>query len=454
MARPSVEEDLRNAVANAVAAAVKAYDVPEYCVSLGLASGEPQSAFASKRLYVSNRLPKRSEDVLPIADKVLARYPSFDLEEAIWRTREAKGRTLSELTRRAILDQLAMMMGAQALGGKLDLPQFLKRLWPLDDMPSSDYRFDNASEDFRQHTVLNDDWDVGIVFDRLDLLSCSEHLFLRFLEELLHPVARGEEHQLTLAAALNPLLARDGMELRVGDSVSGYALYRCVPKRPGVKGGSKNIIFAANGPKPEIVLRDAINNEVEIVKNAEYCLVFDRPIPATGLRIRDLAEWWAALHGGDPTDKELWRAIYRRMEESLGSPPERIMFRAYYDAKVIEKYGAELPALIPQVYLHFDPLTARERVGASPVARQRMDFLLLLSSRERIVIEVDGKQHYAEGDTASPGRYGAMMSEDRELRLAGYEVFRFGGSELPDNGGDRAAKEFFARLLAQRCPQS
>ena len=38
----------------------------------------------------------------------------------------------------------------------------------------------------------------------------------------------------------------------------------------GVAGDFKNLIFAANGPKPRIALRDAINNVIEIVP-AEYC---------------------------------------------------------------------------------------------------------------------------------------------------------------------------------------
>ncbi|WP_218220340.1 hypothetical protein [Nesterenkonia sp. Act20] len=67
--------------------------------------------------------------------------------------------------------------------------------------------------------------------------------------------------------------------------------------------------------------------------------------------------------------------------------------------------------------------------SGSPLLRQRMDFLLLFSSRHRVVIEVDGKQHYASGDKASPALYSEMVAEDRRLRLAGYEVYRFGGAE-------------------------
>lgn len=62
-----------------------------------------------------------------------------------------------------------------------------------------------------------------------------------------------------------------------------------------------------------------------------------------------------------------------------------------------------------------------------------MDFLLLLPSRVRVVIECDGQQHYAD-DTgkASPRRYAEMMATDRDLRLKGYEIYRFGGAELTD----------------------
>ena len=49
----------------------------------------------------------------------------------------------------------------------------------------------------------------------------------------------------------------------------------------GVSGELKNLIFAANGPKPRIVLRDAINNVIEITENARYCLVYDQPLTGT-----------------------------------------------------------------------------------------------------------------------------------------------------------------------------
>jgi hypothetical protein len=55
----------------------------------------------------------------------------------------------------------------------------------------------------------------------------------------------------------------------------------------GVRGELKNLIFAASGPKPKIILRDAVNNDLEIVENAEHCLVYDRPLAQTGLAAAD-----------------------------------------------------------------------------------------------------------------------------------------------------------------------
>jgi very-short-patch-repair endonuclease len=86
-----------------------------------------------------------------------------------------------------------------------------------------------------------------------------------------------------------------------------------------------------------------------------------------------------------------------------------------------------------------------------------MDFLLLLPGRQRVVIEVDGKQHYAEGDAASPRLYGEMVAEDRRLRLRGYEVYRFGGYELvadgtPQPGAVEKLRAFFDELIGRNSP--
>jgi very-short-patch-repair endonuclease len=245
---------------------------------------------------------------------------------------------------------------------------------------------------------------------------------------------------------LNSLLSPDGFELRVAEVRSGRPIYRVTGRGAGVAGGVKNLIFAAEGPKPDLVLTDAVSNDVQIVRNAKYCLVFTDPIPDSGLTWASLVTWWARLKGLEADSRETEAILYRRLRRSLGSKPERVLFDRYFRTWrpiLVER----LPALIPQVYLHYDPLTIRQRADRGILPRQRMDFLLLLSPRERVVIEVDGKQHYAEGDVASPGLYAEMVAADRDLRLLGYEVYRFGGAEFSKDRIGDALDVFFRRLF-------
>lgn len=58
-----------------------------------------------------------------------------------------------------------------------------------------------------------------------------------------------------------------------------------------------------------------------------------------------------------------------------------------------------------------------------------MDFLPL-TRNHRIVLEVDGVNHYTdEMGRPSPTAYARNAALDRSMRLRGYEVFRFGGAE-------------------------
>ena len=60
-----------------------------------------------------------------------------------------------------------------------------------------------------------------------------------------------------------------------------------------------------------------------------------------------------------------------------------------------------------------------------------MDFMMLFSKATRVVIEIDGKQHYATEDgKASPSRYADMVKAQRDMTIYGYEVYRFGGQEF------------------------
>ena len=194
------------------------------------------------------------------------------------------------------------------------------------------------------------------------------------------------------------------------------------------------------------MLRDAINNDLEIVGNARHCLVYDRPLPGTGLTWRQLTAWWArsdSLAGGQERAEAV--SLYRRLMASMGNEAERFIFDRY--CARYGTYGFDIPALIPQVYLNYDPYTRR---SGGTLSRQRIDFLLLLPHQRRVIIELDGIQHYADkGGRAAPERYAQMVAADRELRLAGYELYRFGGHELASRKeASQLLDKFFASLLA------
>jgi len=276
----------------------------------------------------------------------------------------------------------------------------------------------------------------------------------QLLEFLVHPTVRQDNEQASLVRELNAVLAVDRVELYPEGQLSGHPVFKARPVTGGVAGRPKNLVFASTGPKPELGFVDAVNNDIAILKHEEHCLVYEEPIGLTGLSWSDLVKWWASREGTDPTDASTRKSLGERLLKSLGSEPERCMFRTYF--KLLRpRFGDLLPALVPQVYLHYDPITLRElRLRGEPrrFEVQRMDFLLLLAHGVRVVVEVDGKQHYSTGQDASarpsPAEYARTVQGDRRLRLAGYEVYRFGGYELRDDDACAlVVGEFFLKLF-------
>jgi hypothetical protein len=388
----------------------------------------------------------------------------------------AADRYITEVTHRRLLDGLGWLRGTVPSGlreflapahtfwsGALPETDFLARLYDLHELPSTESRYTTAFQDIVQHRVMNEDWDDDWIFhDSRFGLADSDEALLKFLAEMLHPAVRTNPVEVErLHNFLNSVLAHDGYELVQIDDISGAPLF--APRRigTGVRGTMKNLIFAAIGPKPEIVLIDAVNNDLRITGNVQGCLMYDRPLAAHGLTWAELTAWWADREGmaGAPA-REVSSSLYRRLDRSLGdNGAERRVLRTYAERYV--RLGPDIPALIPQVYLHYDPHVRRHYPpGTAPLSRQRMDFLMLLPHRARVVIECDGVQHYAEDQVlpdkrryANPRRYAEMVAEDRELRMAGYEVYRFGGVELIDSPATgRRLEGFFDRLADRHAP--
>lgn len=372
---------------------------------------------------------------------------AFDLEEALWKA-EGDPASIPRRIRHELADRL----------DKGDVPVFLKSeeflsgLEALQLIDSSRIvrAWFGARSKIEQHMIRNNDYGWAEFFQELKADDLSDRRFARLLEMLVTSRVRPNvDSQRSAVRAANAVLANCGAELREVGEDGGYPSFALVQRRTP-QGRVKNLIFAS-ATKPDIILRDASMNHIEVVNGGDKVLVYDRPLGKDGLRWRELQAWWAETRG--ITDPETAKqTLYYRLREILPpeSPPQRLLFIEYH--RWLESSVPEMPALLPEVWLHYDPLTARQR-GFEVLLRQRMDFLLLFPGDARIVIEVDGKQHYSDNSGhADADKYARMVCADRELKLAGYEVYRFGGKELTpatekDQRPAELLREFFAGLF-------
>jgi very-short-patch-repair endonuclease len=443
-------ENLRDAIGRTLQKAVKEYDLENVCAELGIASSSSTST--SKWRTVLNWLPTEMDSVLPIARLVAGRFPNYRLEELVWRI-DDESPEITELARRKIVEALE---GLADPWGQLGAPAVLGVAFPLDDMPP--YDRSRASFDLEPHTLASDvfrhlvrnpdDWTMETLAYALKLFDVSGRRFRKFLAAMFDPKIREPDVQTRLATSINETLRRCGWELRIAGEDTGLPVYDVFRSGRGVAGKAKNVIFASR-VKPDLRFTDAISNDIEIVTQADEVLVYDQPILGSGLLWRDLQAWWAGPKGLPAADPGTKEQLYRRLRSSLpdNSPPQANFFRAFH--AVYKNAFDDLPALLPEVWLHYDPRTIEQR-GRDALLRQRMDFLMLLPHGVRVVLEVDGAQHFSdEAGRASPSEYASLARADRELRLLGYEVYRFGGAELGQGAAERVVKEFFDGLFTR-----
>lgn len=366
--------------------------------------------------------------------------------------------TIIDETRRSIIDAI-LAMGSMA--GDKEYHEFAK--WVCPSLSESEI------SDIARHMDRFDDWPESYLVDTvIDYLKLPDEEFMLFLTQYVNPnihhwrwlpeeERRENIPNSELVEVINKYLEHDGYKLSIKDTIGDKNFYQCVSTRIGVQGAVKNIIFAAKY-KPEIVFDDALNNDIRITKNASQCLIYNRAIPQSGLMWSELVAWYSA-ESGITENQEV--ALIKRLCDCLDvsfkasgqkSGPETWMLQAYYELK--KELRIDLPALLPQVYLYYDPLTQRER-GYKLFEHQKMDFLMIFSHRDRVVIEIDGKQHYAVEDKASPKLYSDMVKAHREMSLFGYDVYRFGGYEFFGADSDEVRKkavldnlkQFFIRLF-------
>jgi len=180
---------------------------------------------------------------------------------------------ISQLTRRDIID--AMIADKANWNGRLEEPEFLARIFALQDMPSLDRRFRDAAGDIWQHRVNNFDWEDNWVFydSRFNLLTGDDEVFLRFLAEVLHPVVRPDptetEHLLQL---FNQYLSNDGFQLVECTRLSGKPVYVGryvgVHQIPGIKAVQESLI----GTDPSYVAQQITRIETAVINDPSLAI--------------------------------------------------------------------------------------------------------------------------------------------------------------------------------------
>ncbi|MFI9561464.1 AbiJ-related protein [Nonomuraea endophytica] len=418
---------------------------------LGEQLGMPVPDEGSKRERVTQALADLTDADLPVVAERALRHMQVSpatrnaIQDVLW----AGGSTLDipTRTRRDIARDLDL---AEFVPYSSRFKALLARLWVLDNGPL-DWLLPSGATlgaQIDQHVFRNPgDWTAEDLFEHLDAFDAGNRRFILFLEGMASAeVLPDEPAQRRVFEAINPHLHGAGVELRQTGVEGGYPVFGLVSTQSARSRRPKNLIFATTA-KPDIRFLDAADNDIEVL-NPDAVLIYDRPITAEGIRWRDLQAWWKETQNL-PTDEAAKKTLYARLGSCLpeNSAAQRNLFALYH-----EIHGSnvpELPALLPEVWLHWDPKTVRAR-GREALLRFRMDFLLLLPRGQRVVLEVDGRQHYSTDGRPDSAKYAAGMKGDRDLKLSGYEVFRFGTDELDDPAQARPLLEQFFSDLFKR----
>ncbi|MGW6771933.1 AbiJ-related protein [Streptomyces sp. NPDC055037] len=377
-------------------------------------------------------LPQVTRRVLERGDLLVSPSTRHRIEDLLW-ARDAP----PEIPKKARRELARALVLPELIQHRDRFMQLLDRFWitegpepSLGDLLNG-MRQVTLGDLVERHVFRNlGDWSAEDLFDKLGAFEAGDARFARFLEGLVTAdVLLDEDLQRLTAGTINIHLRPAGVELRQTGDDGGYPLFTLVPTRLHGNRRPKNIIFATR-TKPDIRFLSSVDNDIEIVaSDPDDILVYDREIPTDGLRWRDLHAWWQDTRRFE-SEIEARKDLYQRLLKSLpeNSDGQRNLFLAYHE---ILAPSVEVPALLPEVWLHWDHKTVQQR-GPGALLRSRMDFLLLLPHGQRVVLEVDGSQHFTRnrGRTPDTAKYAAMVAADRDLKLREYEVFRFGHDEL------------------------
>ena len=177
---------------------------------------------------------------------------------------------ITDITRQALIDQISLITNQPSWGD--DLIGFLRRIFPLSQMPSTDGRFKDAEGDIWQHMVNNDDWDESyLLWQRLKLGEIPDEQFCLFLEVRVHPrVCPDQTKAAVLVESFNNELKNDGFKMIKVSEISGRPIYKVTPLNGGAVGTSYEVVLSFAGEDRTYVFAVA-----EILKKNDVALFYD-----------------------------------------------------------------------------------------------------------------------------------------------------------------------------------
>jgi hypothetical protein len=133
---------------------------------------------------------------------------------------------ITQVTRKDLFD--AIVVEGVDWSRSLEEPEFLARVYNLQEIKSTDHRFPDAAGDIWQHRVNNWDWEDHWIFHdaRFQLMNGDDEILLRFLAETVHPIIRSDvTESKKLVQLYNEFLRNDGFELSEKSRISGKPIY-------------------------------------------------------------------------------------------------------------------------------------------------------------------------------------------------------------------------------------
>ena len=178
---------------------------------------------------------------------------------------------VSEITRQELVDRI-LMDTREVFPGRFGLIPFLKRVWPLTQMPSRDDRFTDAEGDIWQHMVNNDDWTMhDLLISRLRILEIPDQRFGRFLETLVHPLNVSDKgQQAEYVRWINEELKNDEFELRKIDEISSRPVYKLSPIGGDELGDAYEVVLSFAGED-----RKYVEQVAQILIASDVALFYD-----------------------------------------------------------------------------------------------------------------------------------------------------------------------------------